>query len=302
MMENETNSMTTSRRNFLKLCGSVAAVLGVSQSSVVHALTTPSPPRPPVLWLHFAECTGCTESILRTTAPFFDDLIMNIISLDYHETLMAAAGHTVEDLLSEKAAEYEGQFFAVVEGAIPTAENGMYGMIGGRTMLSMAQEILPKANAVICCGTCSAYGGLPAAEPNPTGAMGVEDALPGLSVPVINVPGCPPNPVNFVAVIADYLLHNALPDLDEYGRPEFAYGQTIHRSCPMRNIKGACLKDEGCKGQWTQANCPTVKFNEGTSFPMQAGHPCIGCVTPGFWDENTAFYSSSRQKKKNKRK
>lgn len=281
------------RRDFLKFCGVVAGALSLDATfipKIAEALTSDN--RPPVLWLHFAECTGCTESILRTSAPWMDELLFDTISLDYHETLMAAAGHTVEALLTEAATVHQGEFFCVVEGAIPTADNGIYGTIGGRTMLSIAEEILPKAKAIIACGSCASYGGLAAASPNPTGAKGVTNALPNLDVPVVNLPGCPPNPVNFVAVIADYLLKGRLPSLDGYGRPQFAHGKRIHQQCLYRRDKDRCQKSYGCKGQWTSSNCPNVKFNDGTSFPMQVGHPCIGCCEPDFWDTMTPFYTA----------
>ncbi len=284
------------RRDFMKFCGVVATALSLDITfipKIAEALTSDN--RPPVLWLHFAECTGCTESILRTSSPWMDELLFDTISLEYHETLMAAAGHTVEALLAEAAAVHQGEFFCVVEGAIPTADNGIYGTIGGRTMLSIAEEILPKAKAVIACGTCAAYGGLAAASPNPTGAKGVQDALPSLNVPVINLPGCPPNPVNFVAVITSYLLNGQLPALDSLGRPTFAHGRTVHDRCPYDedSLERFCLEHQGCKGPRTRNNCSTIKFNDGTSFPMQVGHPCIGCSEPNFWDTMSPVYSGS---------
>jgi [NiFe] hydrogenase small subunit len=284
-----------SRRQFLKFCGVVAGALGLDPAfgpKIFEAFA--AGPKPSVLWLHFAECTGCTEAVLRTSSPGFADLIFDTISLDYHETLMAAAGDTVEQILTSKAEENKGQFFCVVEGAIPTAAGGAYGWIGGRTMLSIAQEICPKAKAIIAIGNCASYGGLPAAAPNPTGAAGVEGALgAGLTVPVVNLPGCPPNPVNFVGVIANYLLKGSLPPLDADGRPQFAYGKEVHGQCPYRDDKSRCLFEGGCKGKETYNNCPTIKFNDGTSFPMQAGHPCIGCSEPDFWDTMTPFYQKS---------
>jgi [NiFe] hydrogenase small subunit len=294
MMEKEKMKAGVSgitRRDFIKFCSAVAAAIGMGPAAareVAAALTSTS--RPPVLWLHFAECTGCTEAVLRTIDPWFDELILDSLSLDYHETLMAGAGKTVHDQLFQSAQRYAGQFFCVVEGSIPTGSGGVYGMVGNRTMLSIAQEICPKAKAVICAGTCSSYGGIAAAYPNPTGAKGVKAALPNLTVPVVNVPGCPPNPVNVVGVIADYLLQNRLPALDSKGRPTFAYGRKVHELCPYREQESRCLKEQGCKGERCFNNCPTVKFNDGVSFPMQAGHPCIGCSEPNFWDTMTPFY------------
>lgn len=293
-----TGNMLVTRRDFLKFCSSVAVAMGLGPlmgPKVAEALTSDN--RPPVLWLHFSECTGCTESFLRTVSPFADELILDLLSLDYHETLMAGAGDTVHEILYTKANEYQGEFFCVVEGSIPTAENGIYGMINGKTMLSIARDIVPKAKAVLCIGTCSSYGGLAAAAPNPTGAKGLKDALPGLSVPVVNIPGCPPNPINFVAVIADYLMNGTLPDCDEKGRPLFSYGSLVHDQCPYEPIRerhGHCLEYKGCKGKHCYNNCPSIQFNEGTNFPMKAGHPCIGCSEPNFWDTMTPFYGEER--------
>jgi len=284
-----TNSV--SRRDFLKVCSAIAGTLGLGagmESAVAAVLSSGA--RPPFLWLHFAECTGCTEAFLRAVSPSAADVIFETVSLDYHETLMAGAGAAVHDLLNRKASDYRGEFFAVVEGAIPTADDGVYGMVADKTMLQIAQDILPAAKAIVCLGTCSAYGGLAAAAPNPTGAKGVQEALPGLAVPIVNLPGCPPNPINFLAVITSYLLGGTLPSLDAQGRPIFAYGSSVHSSCPYQRKPTHCLRSKGCKGLWTNSNCPTLKFNQGTSFPMQAGHPCIGCCEPGFWDTMTPFY------------
>lgn len=285
-------SKEISRRSFLKYCTAVAAAMGLSPHfgvKIMDALASDN--RPPILWLHFAECTGCTEAVLRTTSPFFDDLIIDTISVDYHETIMAASGAQAEDLLYDSADTYAGEFFCVVEGAIPTAENGIYGMVGGKTMLSIAEDICPKAKAVIAIGTCASFGGLPAAYPNPTGAKGVQDALSGsLTVPVINISGCPPNPINVVGTIANYLLFGTLPSLDGNSRPLFAYGNKVHSQCPYREYERRCLEDFGCKGKACHNNCPTIKFNDETSWPVQSGHPCIGCSEPQFWDTMTPFY------------
>ncbi len=283
-----------SRREFLKLCGAVAASLGLSQSAVgdvARVLTTRS--RPPVLWIHFSECTGCSCSVLRTVSPWFDELIMNSISLDYHETLMAASGEPAHQILLNAADQYNGEFICVAEGAIPTADGGIYGQVGGMTMYNLATKILPKAKFIIAVGTCASFGGIAAAEPNPTGARSVDTAFRGIVSPVIKVAGCPPNPVNVVAVITDYLLHGTLPELDSLKRPKFAYGTTIHELCPYKSVDLSyrCLSAQGCKGPQSYNNCPSIQFNDGTSFPMKAGHPCIGCSEPNFWDEMSPFKS-----------
>ena len=279
-----------SRRSFLKFCSAVAVTIGLGptgMASVARALTGP---KPIVVWLNFSECTGCSESLLRMSSPTPDSLILDTISLEYHETLMAAAGLAATTHLNDVVTANAGNFFAVVEGSIPTANNGAYGTIGGETMLAIAQRVLPKAKAVIAYGTCSSFGGLAAAAPNPTGAKGVKDLGILGSVPCVNVSGCPPNPYNLAGVIVNYLLKGTLPALDANGRPTFAYGKTVHSQCPRPH---GCLEDFGCKGKGCYNNCPSIKFNGGTSFDIQANHHCIGCAEPKFWDVKAPFYNSS---------
>lgn len=296
-----------SRRDFMKYCATVAAAMGMGPAfapKVAEALTSPN--RPSVVYLHMAECTGCSEAVLRTTQPFIDELILDVISLDYHETIMAAAGEMAEKALHDAVNSPKG-FIAVVEGAIPTADNGIYGAVGGKTMLSICEEILPKAAAVISIGACACYGGVQAAAPNPTKAKGVNDVMKSHGVSAINVPGCPPNPINFVGTVVHYLT-KGLPELDDYGRPVLFFGETVHERCPRlphfdndeyapsfdseEARKGYCLYQLGCKGPFTYNNCPTVKFNQ-TNFPIEAGHPCIGCSEPDFWDAMSPFYEES---------
>ena len=294
-----------SRREFMKFCTFLTATMGLSASFVPKVAEIFAAPvqRPPVVWLHFADCTGCSESILRTQYPYPDDLVLEIISLEYHETVMAAAGQQAEDQLQATLKKYPGKFICVVEGSIATRFNGAYGKIGGRTFLEIAKEVIPKAAATIALGTCASFGGIPAAKPNPGGYKGVGDAL---GIKTLNIPGCPPNPVNFIGTVVNYLLLGKLPDLDDLGRPLFAYGKTIHDQCPRRAhfeneefvidfgseeaALGYCLYKLGCRGPETFNNCPVAKFNNGTSWPVEAGHPCIGCSQPEFWDMLSPFY------------
>ncbi len=299
------HNMKISRRKFIKGCTLVAAALGLSESMVpklVEAATSPS--RPPVVWLHFQECTGCTESLLRASHPDIGRLILDIISLDYHETVMAAAGHQAEKSLHDAIEKYEGKYVCVVEGAIPTKDGGVYCKIADRTAMEILADVGPKAAAVIAIGTCASFGGIPAAEPNPTGAVGVSDLLSG--VPIINVPGCPPNPISFLGTVLHYFTFDRLPRTDQKGRPLFAYGRRIHDHCERRahfdegrfvqqfgddaHLKGYCLYKVGCKGPGTFSNCPTARFNDVNVWPVSVGHGCVGCTEPGFWDTMSPFY------------
>ncbi len=297
-----------SRRDFMKYCTFLTATMGLSSSFVPKVAEVFAAPkqRPPVIWLHFGECTGCSEAFLRSQYPYVDDLVLELLSVEYHETIMAAAGDQAEEQLHNAMKKYEGKYICVVEGSVATNFDGAYGMVGGKTFLQIAKEVCPKAAAVIAIGTCASFGGIPAAKPNPGGYKGVGEAI---GIKTLNIPGCPPNPVNFVGTIVNYLLLGKLPDLDQKGRPKFAYGQTVHDQCPRRSHfennefvlefgsqeaqLGYCLYKMGCKGPDTYNNCPIAKYNDGTSWPVQAGHPCLGCSEPDFWDKMTPFYQSS---------
>jgi len=296
------------RRDFMKYCTALTATMGLSAAYVPKVAQVFAAPaqRPPVIWLHFGECTGCSEGLFRSQYPYVDDLVLEVLSVEYHETIMAAAGHQAEDQLRSAIKKYEGKYICVVEGAVATKFDGGYGKISDRTFLEIAKDVCPKAAATICIGTCSSYGGIQKAAPNPGGYMGVGEAI---GIKTLNIPGCPPNPVNFVGTVVNYLLLGKLPDLDELGRPLFAYGKTIHDQCPRRGhfendeyveefgspeaAMGYCLYKMGCKGPDTYNNCPIAKFNDGTSWPVEAGHPCIGCSEPDFWDKMTPFFQEA---------
>lgn len=283
------------RREFIRTCVAVTAMMGLpsvfSRRVIAAAESTD---RPPVLWLHFQECTGCSESILRSSHPTVSSLIFDLISLDYHETLMAGAGHQAEQSLHDTMAAYRGRYFLVVEGAIPTASNGIFCQVGGRTALESLHRAAEGAAAIFCIGTCSSFGGVQAAAPNPTGAVGVGDIVK--DKPIINIPGCPPNPYNFLSTLLYYLTFRRLPELDALRRPKFAYGRRIHEHCERRphfdagrfaqaygdggHAQGWCLYKLGCKGPATFANCAAQRFNDVGVWPVSIGHPCIGCTEP----------------------
>lgn len=307
-----------SRRQFLKFCGWMAAVLALpagSDRAIAEALAATTRPR--VVWLEFQDCTADSESFLRATRrtdpiqssvtdPNITSLLLEVLSVEYHETLMAPAGSMAEKSRNDVVTQYAGQYITVVEGSIPTAHNGVYCTIGGRTALSIAREVTAKSKATIALGTCAFAGGLAGAAPNPTGAAGVKDAVPGLPN-LVNLPGCPANVVNLVATIVYWVTYNQLPVRGTDGRPTFAYGTRVHDQCPRRSFysnqdfvyafgdsahrQGQCLFVKGCRGTKTYSNCPTVKWNEGTGWPVAAGHGCVGCTTANFWDVNSPFYN-----------
>ncbi len=282
------------RRDFVKICTIAAAAVGLGPLAAerfVEAAVRGA--KPSVVWLQFQECTGCTESLLRTSHPPVDDLILDLISLDYHETLFAAAGHQAEAALRQTMQTHAGKYVCIVEGAIPTKENGIYCMIGGRTAIDIVKDVGGKAGAVIAIGSCASWGGVASADPNPTGASGVADVLPGKTI--VKIPGCPANPYNLLGTVLQYATSGTLPALDEEGRPKFAYGRTIHEHCPRRahfdagrfaerfgdegHRNGYCLYKLGCKGPVTHANCSVQHFGEVVdAWPIGLGHPCFGCT------------------------
>ena len=294
------------RRRLLQFCGAMAATLPLPlrySERIAEALT--SAPRPPLVWLEFQDCTGDTESFLRAGNPTIDDLLLQAISLNYHETIMVPAGVASERPLFDTVRSQRGQYICLIEGSIPAGSGGIFCTIRGRTALSIAQEVARDALAVIAVGTCACDGGLAAAAPNPTGALGVRRAIPGLAN-LVALPGCPANVENITATLVHYLTFGALPACDGEGRPRFAYGDKVHANCERRDHyehhrfvlewgdaghrAGWCLKKMGCKGPDTRHNCPVVKWNQASSWPVGAGHGCVGCATAGFWDRLVPFY------------
>ncbi len=293
------------RRDFLEFCGSLALVLGLGSSAgarIAHALQGVR--RPSVIWIQLQECTGCVESVLRTAEPTIGGLVLDLVSLDYSHTLMAAAGHRAEAALQAALTGNAGKYLLVVTGSVPLAENGVYTTIGGRTAKAVLEEAAHGAAAVVAVGACAHWGSVQAARPNPTGAVGVADVIK--DKPVLNIAGCPPIGDVITATVAHFLTFSRLPAADADGRPLFAYGARIHDQCPRRaNFdagqyveafdddaarKGWCLYHVGCKGPATFAPCPIFQWNGGTSWPIGAGHPCLGCTERGFWDTMTPFY------------
>ena len=318
-----------SRRGFLKFCAATASMMALPPSMVpIIAQALERARRPSVIWLSFQECTGCTESLTRSHSPTVEGLIFDTISLDYHHTLQAASGAAAEAARAAAMQENWGNYILVVDGSIPVGDPG-YSTIAGISNMDMLLETAAGAAAIISVGSCAAFGGIPHANPNPTGALSVAafireygNRTPNTfaadagaqaahtdisSKPIINVSGCPPIPVVITGVLAHFLTFGKIPDLDSLGRPLAFYGQSIHDRCYRRPFydkglfantfddegakKGWCLYKLGCKGPTTYNACATTKWNDGTSFPIQSGHPCLGCSEPDFWDGG-GFYKA----------
>jgi hydrogenase small subunit len=283
------------RRDFIKVCTAAAAAVGLpAWAAEKMAEGVASGTKPSVVWLHFQECTGCTESLLRTSHPDVGSLILDLVSVDYHETLFAAAGHQIEAALEEAVAR--GGYVLVVEGAIPEKDGGIYCQVGGKRAIDVLRRVAGKAAAVVAIGSCASWGGVPSAAPNPTGATGVPQILKGKTV--VTLPGCPANPYNLLGTVLQLATFGTLPKLDAKGRPLFAYGRPIHEDCPRRphfdagrfaavygdeaHRNGHCLYKLGCKGPQTHANCSLLPFCEVPgAWPIGIGHPCVGCTEQG---------------------
>lgn len=210
-----------SRRDFLKFCGVMAAALGLPKSAaaqIEEALAAAR--RTPVVWLEMQDCAGCSEAFLRASHPTATEVILDVLSVDYHETIMAAAGRQAEE--AKLATIEAGGYLLVVEGSISLADDGVYCCIGGRSSLDLLTEAAKNAIAVIAVGNCATFGGIPKEKPNPTNAVGVMDVIK--DKPVLNISGCPINPVNLTATVVHFLTFGALPEMDSLHRPLFAFG------------------------------------------------------------------------------
>ena len=293
-----------SRRRFLKFCMINASLLALPPTfGRAMAEQLRQTPRPSVVYMSFQECTGCLESLTRSFSPSVENLLFDVISLDYDDTLMAAAGHQAEAARERAVKDNWGKYLVIVDGSVPTADGGVYCTAAGKTARQILEETVEGAAAVVAVGTCASFGGLPYAAPNPTGTVPISEIVKGK--PVINVPGCPPIAEVITGTLVHYLTLGTVPDLDAHGRPMAFYGNTIHDRCYRRPFydqgkfaktfddegarNGWCLYELGCKGPVSYNACATVKWNNGTSFPIESGHGCLGCSEPNFWDKG-GFY------------
>jgi len=297
-------SRGVSRRDFLKFCTWMGAYLGLEHEAAAQiARALESKRRIPVEWLHFQECTCCSESFLRSSHPIVADILLDKISLDYTETLQAAAGHQAEEILRDTITKHRGEYLMLVEGSVPLAADGCYCVVGGRSALDTVKEVAAGAKAIIAWGNCACSGCVQAANPNPTRATPINAIIK--DKPIVNVQGCPPIAEVMAGVLVHLLTFDRIPQLDALGRPKAFYARRVHDTCVRRANydaglfvetfddedakKGYSLNKAGCRGPTTYNSCASMRWNNGTSFPIQSGHPCIGCSEANFWD-NGPFY------------
>ena len=297
------------RRDFLKYCAATAALFGLSEmeftSKVVHALETKSG-KPPVMWLEGLACAGCTISLTQSLHPPISSVILDKISLRQHDTIMAAAGHLVEEVYDETVKA--GGYILIVEGAIPSADD-RFCMVGGRPFRKLVEDAAKNANAVLAVGACSAFGGIPRATPSK--GMAVSEALKNAQIdkPVINISTCPVHTDHLVGTILYVLVTGKIPELDSKGRPAMYFGdkRLIHDNCRRRGHfdagefltdwndpkqKDWCLLQKGCKGPMAYTDCSIRRWNDGINFCLDCGGLCQACGEPLFYERVSPLYAA----------
>lgn len=285
------------RRDFIRLCAGGAAAISMTSILAPALAQAAEAGAPPVIWLQGAGCTGCSISLLNSVHPDIQKVLLDVISLRYHPNISGASGDlAMEEGILKVAEEYKGKFYLVVEGAVPTGADGRFCMVGESngeptTFVDLVKEVGSKAAAILNFGTCSAFGGIPATPPNPTGCKAVPDIVK--NVPYINVPGCPPHPDWMVGTIAHVLLYKDIPELDRFGRPTMFFKGIIHDNCPRRQYfdnalfaknlsEPGCLLEVGCKGPIAHCDSTTRLWNGGTNWCIKSGAPCLACTEPQF--------------------
>jgi hydrogenase small subunit len=299
-----------SRRDFMKYCATTAAVLGLSElefAAKVSEVLAAAPGKPPVIWLEGQDCAGCSISFAGSLYPSIASMLLQRVSLRYHEALMAASGHVAEAALHETIKK--GGFVLCVEGSIPTADD-RFCMVGGRPFRETLEEAAAKAAAIIAVGACATYGGIPAA--GPTGAVGVNKII--TDKPIINISTCPVHTEHLIGTILYYLTTGKVPPLDKQGRPKMYFGELIHDNCRRRSYfdndtflsdwndpkqKNWCLYEKGCKGPDTYSDCPVRRWNDGLNFCIDCGAGCMGCAEPAFYAGMTPLYTAEGERSRN---
>ena len=296
-----------SRRDFMKFCATTATVLGLSELEFVTKVSevlADAGTKPPVVWLEGQDCAGCSISFAGSLNPPIASMLLDRVSVRYHEAIMAASGHVAEAVLHETVEA--GGFVLGVEGSIPTADD-RFCMVGGRPFRQMVEEAGAKAAAIIAVGACATYGGIPAA--GPTGAVGVSKIIK--NKPIINLSTCPVHADHLIGTILYYLTTGKVPPLDKLGRPKMYFGEVIHDNCRRRSYfdnemflkdwndpaqKNWCLYEKGCKGPDTSADCPVRRWNDGLNFCIDCGAGCMGCAEPDFYAGMTPLHTAEGER------
>jgi hydrogenase small subunit len=280
-----------------------------------------------VLWITAGlSCDGDSVSVTAASLPSIEDVVLGAIpglpKVHLHNPVLSPA--VGDEFMKPFWDAYEGKsltpFVLVVEGSIPNEklnrDGGYWAAYGSdpRTgqpirTTDWIDRLAPKATAVIAAGTCATYGGIHAMSNNPTGAMGLADYLgwgfrTKAGLPIVNVPGCPVQPDNFMETML-YLLYQlaglapAIP-LDDALRPRWLFENTVHDGCDragyyetgeFATLYGTreCLVKMGCWGPVVNCNVPKRGWMDGVGGCPNVGGICIGCTMPGFPDKFMPF-------------
>jgi hydrogenase small subunit len=285
-----------------------------------------------VFWLAGMACDGCSIATLGATEPSVEELLTGelpgvpCVVLHHYVLALESGDHFTHGLEKAERGELDAPYVIVYEGSIadenltvagePWAAEGalpLWAPAEQRTRIPTSEwvrRLAPGAAAVIAIGTCATWGGIPAADGNPTASMSVMDFLgreyrSAFGLPVINVPGCAPIGDNFTETVVAVLLflnrQAPLPEFDEIGRPQWLFGETVHRHCPRAGWyeegtfakeygDAECLVEIGCWGPVVNCNIVERGAEGHMGGCMVAGGVCIGCTMPGFPDKFTPFY------------
>jgi len=280
--------------------------------TVREYIKRPNNSKMPVIWLETSDSGDNNIAFMNTTYPYLNQVFSDMIDLFYSNTFMAAQGRDALELLDKTVTAYYGKFTLVVEGAIPTKDNGIYNVIARTkkrclTALDAVTLLGTAAKYVVAIGTCASFGGASAAAPNLTESVGVGKVL---KREVINVSGCPVNPDWFVGTLAHLIMYGR-PELDDLGRPTLFYGNTVHKHCQRRSYfdkkdfaetlgDTECMFTQGCMGPRTGSDCPYRQWVNHVSWPVKVNTPCIGCTNENFPDSSAPFFTPLPQKNKGK--
>lgn len=256
-----------------------------------------------VIWLQGMSCTGCSISLLNAERPTIAQILTGTISLVFHSNVSAAQGDLVMEVLDK--ARQEGGYLLLLEGAVPL-DMPEACVMGGKPMTELLPGLIKNAKFVVAVGTCASFGGVPAAEGNPTHAASLREFMEKNGLPVanrlVNVAGCPSHSECLTGTIA-YLAGKGYPQVDpKLLTPTMFFNQSVHDNCPRFHSwekrlfaekfgDQGCLFKLGCLGPLSHTDCPRRQWNGGANWCIRAGAPCTACTSSEFAKKRDfAFY------------
>jgi hydrogenase small subunit len=283
-----------SRRSFLEMSARLCALMGLGAGAIprlAEAAEELASGNAPLLWLQGQSCSGCSVSLLDADAISPVQLLTHYVNLGFHQTLSATSGHQAVDTVNRIIAA--GGYILAVEGAVPAGMPRAC-VFGGEPFGEQLIRAAKAAKAVLAIGSCAAFGGIPGAENNPTGAISAAQYLKNhdVSTPAILIPGCPCHPDWLLGTVT-HVLKLGIPPLDAMGRPKAFFSRLMHDQCPRfadyerENFaktfgEEGCLFKLGCLGAITHTDCALRHWNGGINSCIRAGAPCTGCGSEQF--------------------